>query len=304
VINHRHKEARKATLVGFVSNIVLTFFKIVAGILGNSSAMIADAVHSISDFGTDLVVLTSIKASSRPKDHNHKYGHGKIETLATGLIGGVLLLVGIGLVFSAIKAIYGHFTIKPLVKPGMIALYAAVVSMLVKEVLFRYTIVVGKAISSKVVIANAWHHRSDVLSSMGTVVGIGGAIFLGSKWVILDPIAAIVVSFFILKIAVKIIFETTSELIETSLPNEIETEIIALANSVNGIHEPHSLKTRHIGNDIAIEMHVFVDPEMNVLNAHDLTLEVEKKIFDRFGKNTHISIHVEPLEKQADRLIG
>lgn len=297
MINHRHKEARKATLVGFLSNIALTLFKIAAGILGNSSAMVADAVHSISDFGTDLVVLTSLKAASKPKDHNHKYGHGKIETLATGLIGVVLLLVGIGLVYSSIKVIYGHFTYEPLAKPGMIALYAAILSMLVKEGLFRYTIDVGKKLNSKVVIANAWHHRSDVLSSMGTVVGIGGAIFLGSKWVILDPMAAIVVSFFILKIALKIISETISELIETSLPNKTENEIVALANSVQGIHEPHSLKTRHIGNDIAVEMHVFIDPEMSVLKAHDLTLEVEKKLFDRFGSNTHISIHVEPLEK-------
>lgn len=295
--NHRHKQARKATIVGFISNLVLTLFKVVAGVVGNSSAMIADAANSASDLGTDLVVLTSLKVSSRPKDQNHKYGHGKIETLATGFIGGVLLLVGLGLIFSSSKAIYGHFAVEPLARPGLIALYAGILSMVLKEVLFKYTMRIGKKYNSKVVVANAWHHRSDVYASMGTVVGIAGAIFLEPRWVILDPIAAIVVSFFILKVAFKIVRETVSELIETSLPSNIEAEIIELTDSVKGIHEPHSLKTRHIGNDIAIEMHVFVDPEMNVNDAHDLTLEVEGRLYERFGQDTYISIHVEPLEK-------
>ncbi len=300
----RHKEARKVTFVGLVANIILTIFKFVAGVLGNSSAMIADAVHSVSDFATDLVVITSLRASSKPHDHKHRYGHGKIETLATALIGGVLILVGAGLIYSSAMAIQGHFSSLPLQKPGLVALIAAVLSVVVKEILFRYTINVGNRIKSKVVVANAWHHRSDAFSSLGTIIGIGGAILLGSRWVILDPIAAIVVSFFILKVAVQILRETISELIETSLSREIESEILSLVNSVEGIHEPHSLKTRHLGNDIAIEMHVFVDPEMNVMQAHDLTLEAESKLLGRFGSTTHISIHVEPLEKCQNKNEG
>ncbi len=299
--DQRHKEAKKVTLVGFVLNLILTVFKFAAGVLGNSSAMIADAVHSVSDFATDLVVLTSLKISTKPNDHNHHYGHGKIETLAAALIGGVLLLVGVWLIYSSAMAINEHFTVEPLQEPGLVALFAAVFSVAIKEVLFRHTINVGNRINSKVIVANAWHHRSDSFSSLGTIIGIGGAILLGTHWVILDPIAALVVSFFILKVALRILKETLLELTEISLPSETQSEILNLAGSVKGIHQPHSLKTRHIGNNIAVEMHVFVDPTINVLQAHDLTLEVERKLFDRFGSTTHISIHVEPLEKCQNR---
>jgi len=294
VKKQRNKEAKKVTLVGFISNLFLTFCKLLAGLLGNSAAMVADAIHSISDFVTDIIVLFSIGASSRPRDHNHKYGHGKIETLATAFIGGILLFVGFGLLYSAAKSIHQHFSVEPLVRPGMIAFYAAILSMAVKEVLFRYTIVVGENIKSKVVVANAWHHRSDVFTSLATLVGIGGAIFLGPKWVILDPLAAIFVSFYILKIAFVITKETLSELIETSLSSETEKEILNIADSVVGVRDPHNLKTRSIGNDIAIEMHVYVDPVMNVQRAHELTVEIENKLFERFGQDTHVSIHVEP----------
>jgi len=291
----RQKEANKVTWIGFFSNLLLTVFKIVAGILGNSAAMIADAAHSVSDFVTDLVVVGSLKVSSKPKDGNHKYGHGKVETLATAFVGILLLFVGLGILFAAVRNIFNHYRVEPMQSPGMIALYAAVASIIIKEILFRYTIVVGKRINSKVVVANAWHHRSDAFSSIGTVIGISGAIFLGPRWVILDPVAAILVSFFILRVAFFISLDSLAELIETSLPKQHEREIIELAESVDGVHNPHDLKTRKIGNDIAIDLHINVKRDLNIEDAHDITVELEKCLRNKYGQDTHISIHTEPL---------
>jgi cation diffusion facilitator family transporter len=291
----RQKEANKVTWIGFFSNLLLTVFKIVAGILGNSAAMIADAAHSVSDFVTDLVVVGSLKVSSKPKDGNHKYGHGKVETLATAFVGILLLFVGLGILFAAVSNIFNHYRVEPMQSPGMIALYAAVASIIIKEILFRYTIVVGKRINSKVVVANAWHHRSDAFSSIGTVIGISGAIFLGPRWVILDPVAAILVSFFILRVAFFISLDSLAELIETSLPKQHEREIIELAESVDGVHNPHDLKTRKIGNDIAIDLHINVKRDLNIEDAHDITVELEKCLRNKYGQDTHISIHTEPL---------
>lgn len=291
----RQKEANKVTWIGFFSNLLLTVFKIVAGILGNSAAMIADAAHSVSDFVTDLVVVGSLKVSSKPKDGNHKYGHGKVETLATAFVGIVLLFVGLGILFAAGRNIFNHYRVEPMQSPGMIALYAAIASIIIKEILFRYTIVVGKRINSKVVVANAWHHRSDAFSSIGTVIGISGAIFLGPRWVILDPVAAILVSFFILRVAFFISLDSLAELIETSLPKQQEREIIKLAESVDGVYYPHDLKTRKIGNDIAIDLHINVKRDLNIEDAHDITVELEKCLRNKYGQDTHISIHTEPL---------
>ncbi|HSV87531.1 MAG TPA: cation diffusion facilitator family transporter [Bacteroidales bacterium] len=291
----RKKEANKVTLIGFIVNLILTGVKILAGIIGQSSAMIADAVHSLSDLSTDLVVLGTLRVSSKPKDGNHKYGHGKVETLARAFIGIVLIVVGLGVLVGAILAIYRHFTYEPIQSPGLVAFYAAIASIIVKEGLYRYTIYVGKKVNSKVVIANAWHHRSDGFSSIGTVIGIGGAIFLGQQLTILDPIAAIVVSFFIFRVAISITWESLSELIETSLPKQYEREIFDLAASVDGVYFPHDIKTRWVGNDIAVDMHICVYPQLNIEQAHRITSEVEQCICKKYGEDTHVSIHTEPL---------
>lgn len=288
-------KARKVIWIGFVANLILTAIKIAAGIFGRSSAMIADGVHSVSDFATDLVVIGSLSVSQRPRDHNHKYGHGKVETLATAFVGGVLILVGAGLFYSGIMKIYGVTQGELLPQPGMGALYAAVGSVVIKEILFRYTLEAGRQTHSQVVIANAWHHRSDVYSSFGTLLGISGAIFLGRDWVILDPIAAVIVSFFIFKVALKITRETLMELIETSLPKEHEEEILQIASEVEGVHDPHELKTRKIGNQIAIDIHIKVHNDLNIEQAHDITVVLEKTLRRAYGKETYISVHAEPL---------
>jgi cation diffusion facilitator family transporter len=292
----RHQLANRVTWIGFFANLLLMVFKFTAGILGRSSAMIADAVHSISDFGTDLVVVGSLKVASRPRDGNHKYGHGKVETLAAAFVGLVLFAVGIGIFGSGLMKVIGHFGQSPLEKPGTIALVAALVSIVIKEALYQYTVRVGTQINSQVVLANAWHHRSDSFSSIGTVLGIGGAILLGDDWVILDPLAAMVVSFFIFRVVFRIMRESVLELIETSLPGKKERRILDIAAATSGVHNPHDLKTRKIGQTVAIDLHIEVENQLNVEEAHDITVKLEKNLRHEFGEDTFISIHTEPLK--------
>ena len=292
----RHQQASRVTWIGFFANVLLMVFKLVAGIIGRSSAMVADAIHSITDFGTDLVVVGSLRAAARPRDGNHKYGHGKIETLAAGFVGLILFGVGFGIFGSGLIKIIGHYGATPLVKPGMIALFAALLSILIKEILYQYTLSVGKNLDSQVLLANAWHHRSDSFSSIGTVLGIGGAIFLGDNWVILDPLAAMLVSFFIFRVALRITKEAFLELIETSLPRKKEQLIMDIACQTKGVHNPHDLKTRKIGHNIAIDLHIEVPNTLNVEQAHDITVKLEDSLRKEFGEDTFISIHVEPLK--------
>lgn len=294
--NNRQKEIVKITLWGSVANFILLILKFAAGIIGHSSAMIADAVHSLSDFVTDIIVLVFIHVSSKPKDQSHDYGHGKYETLATSIIGFVLLFVGAGIFWSGLTKIIAFSKGEPLESPGMIALIAAIVSILVKELLYQLTRAVGKKVNSQAVVANAWHHRSDAFSSIGTLIGIGGAILLGPKWRVLDPVAAVVVSFFIVKVSLELIMPAINDLLEKSLPDETETEIVSIIRNVNEIKDPHNLRTRRIGNDYAIEIHVRVDGSVSVSHAHELTLEVEKRLREQYGENTHIAVHVEPLK--------
>lgn len=291
----RKKEIVKATLVGSVVNLFLLAFKFAAGIFGRSSAMIADAVHSLSDFATDIVVLVCIRISTKPRDEDHHYGHGKYETLATAIIGIILFFVGLSLMWNGADKIIGFwFRGETLTSPGMIALIAALVSIVSKEILYHYTKRVGKRVNSQSVIANAWHHRSDALSSVGTALGIGGAILLGPKWNVLDPLAAVVVSVFILKVAVQLIRPAIDELLEKSLPPEQEKEILDIVLSIPGVSDPHNLRTRRIGSECAIELHVRADDRMTVTQAHILTKEIEEKLRKKYGTGTFITVHVEP----------
>lgn len=296
-VQNRKKEIMKITLLGSVCNFILLVFKFVAGILGHSSAMIADAVHSLTDFVTDIIVLLFVNISSKPKDEGHDYGHGKYETLATSIIGIVLLCVGIGLFWEGMNKIIGfYFRGEALESPGMIALIAALISIVVKEALYQYTVIVGKRQNSQAVIANAWHHRSDAFSSIGTALGIGGAILLGDNWRVLDPLAAVVVSVFIVKVAFQLVIPAINDLLEISLPKEVEEEILSVILETPAVKNPHNLRTRRIGNDFAIEVHIRVDGNTTVTRAHELMCEIEKRLRDRFGSGTHIALHVEPIK--------
>lgn len=293
--NQREKEIYKVTIVGALANVTLLIFKFVAGIISNSAAMIADAVHSLSDFITDVVVIVFVKISSKPQDKSHDYGHGKFETLATLIIGIALIFIGLMILYNGASATYRCIWLgEELHRPGMIAFWAAIFSIILKEAVYQYTVFKGRNLNSQAVIANAWHHRSDAFSSIGTAVGIGGAIFLGDKWVVLDPIAAIVVSVFIINVSLKIIIKSINELLEKSLPDEIENEIIKVAESFDMVKDVHDLRTRRIGNNIAIEMHLLMDGNLSLQCTHNTTELIESELRKKYGEHTHIAIHVEP----------
>lgn len=291
---NREKEIFKVTLVGSAANVLLTVFKFIAGIVGNSAAMTADAIHSLSDLLTDAVVLVFVRISGKPEDCGHDYGHGKYETLATTLIGLALVTVAVGIGWKAATSFLFWWRGGTLAAPGMLALWAAVVSIALKEIVYRYTVHYGRKLNSPAVEANAWHHRSDALSSLGTLVGIGGAILLGNRWTILDPLASLVVSFFILRVAWKLLKQGFDELMEASLPEDVENEILSIVSSFPNVQDPHHLCTRRIGNRYAIELHIRMDGNLPLSTAHSCTYEIESALKQRFGDTTHITIHVEP----------
>lgn len=292
----RQKETYRVTIAGSIINILLLAFKFAAGILGHSAAMIADAIHSLTDFVTDAIVLVFVRLGSKPTDRDHDYGHGKYETLASAIIGVSLLVVGMMICYSGVTKTYHAMCGEPLQQPGFIALAAAVASVVLKEWAYRFTVRVGRRCHSEAVVANAWHHRSDALSSVGTTVGIGGAIILGEKWAVLDPLTAIVVSFFIIKAAWSVLSKAVDELTDGSLPKETEDEIESIVSEDNEVSVVHNLCTRRIGNRIAIEMHVRMPGETSLYVAHRHATEIEQRLKQRFGADTHISIHLEPVK--------
>lgn len=294
----RERSIYRVTIVGSIVNFLLLVFKFIAGIVGHSAAMIADAVHSLSDFVTDIIVIVFVRISAKPADSSHGYGHGKFETLATAIIGAVLLAVAAGIFYSGGKDIWAAAHGATLPAPGKIALVAAFVSIALKEALYQYTVYKGSKLNSQAVIANAWHHRSDAFSSVGTLLGVGGAIAGGERWHILDPIAAIVVSLFIAKIALSILRNSMEELLEHSLPASIEEDILHTILTVDGVSAPHHLRTRRIGNNYAIEVHIRIDGNATLTEAHRITTMVERRLKERYGEGTHINIHTEPTKQQ------
>lgn len=282
------------TLVGSVVNIILTVFKIFAGVLGRSTAMIADGIHSLSDLLSDIVVIVFVKISAKGRDKDHDYGHGKFETFATLIISLMLIVVAVNLMSGGINKIRQILDGGEVSSPGMIALWAAVASIVLKEILYRYTIIQGKALNSPMMIANAWHHRSDAFSSVGSLLGIAGAIFLGDKFVILDPITGCVISIFILVMAVKMSVPAIKELLDVSLPDDVEEKIEATAKSVKGVIDLHELKTRREGPGIIMEGHLVLDSDISLKEAHNISKKVEESLRKEFGPETQISLHLEP----------
>ena len=290
----RTKDIYRVTLVGSVINVVLLLFKFVAGIIGHSAAMLADAVHSLSDFVTDVIVLVFIRISGKPQDKSHDYGHGKFETLAMTLIGVALLLVALGILNSGALKIKLWLEGEQLEAPGTIALWAALLSVVLKEGVYRYSMIKARQLNSPAVEANAWHHRSDALSSIGTAVGIGGAIFLGQRWTVLDPIASVVVGIFIVKVSVSLLRRGIGDLLEESLPDAVEEEILQMVAALPGLSKPHDLRTRRIGNHYAIELHILMDGDITLREAHDKASKVEDILKRHYGQETHVAVHVEP----------
>ena len=290
----RVQRITRITVFGTIVNTLLLAFKFLAGILGGSAAMLADAVHSLSDFLTDIVVLVFVKISNRPADRKHSYGYGKYETLATLCIGIALLAVGIGIAVDGVEKIIQVWNGETLAQPGWIAFWAAIASIVLKELTYWLTIRVAKQVDSEALRANAWHHRSDALSSIGTGLGIGGAILLGQKWTILDPIAALIVSVFIVLTALRLTYGALGEFLEQSLPEENENEIRAIVAADKELSELHHLCTRRLGNRVAIEMHLRMPGNTPLTIAHRHASAIEQQLKQRFGDQTHINIHLEP----------
>ncbi len=298
----RQKRIYKVTFIGSLVNLALVILKISAGVLGRSGAMLADGIHSLSDFTTDVIVLIFVRLSSKPKDCNHAYGHGKYETMATTLLGIVVLAVGLGLFWDSIQKIRFIIGGGIVDQPTAWVLYVAVCSIVCKEALYRYTIRVGKQVNSSLVLANAWHHRSDAYSSIGTFIGVGGAFLLGNEWVILDPIAAALVSLFIMRVAFQLMSPSINDLLERALPREIQEDILDLIGSVPKVTDPHNLRTRRIGNDFAIEVHIRLAPKMTVQQSHDISCEIESRLRKKYGIHTHVAIHIEPIKDSISNL--
>ena len=291
------QKVNRVTVQGLILNIGLVILKLGAGLTSHSGAIIADAFHSLSDFSTDVALLWGMRAASRPADDDHQYGHGKIETmLCAGM--GILLFAVAGAIFfeGAVKVVH---VIRGVVitRPGWFAFLVALISVVTKEWMYRKTISVGRETGHQVLIANAWEHRSDALSSVGVMLGIFGAIVLGERWHVLDPVAAMVVSIFIARTAFLIVGQSFKELMDGALDAQQEQEILGLVHSINGASQAHKLRTRRVGQSVAIELHIRVRPDLNIKEAHDIATEVEDILKGRFGHGTFVSVHVEPLEK-------
>lgn len=291
---NREREIYKVTLVGSAGNLALLVFKFIAGIVGHSAAMMADAVHSLSDFVTDIIVILFVRVSAKPQDESHDYGHGKYETLASLFVGLALIAAATGIIVSGAVKFASWLHGEQLPAPGKLALWAALISIVVKELLYHYTARAGRRLDSQAVVANAWHHRSDALSSIGAAIGIGGAILLGDRWTVLDPLASMVVGAMLVKVAVDLLRGSMNELTECSLPAETEQEIEDIIRSFPDVCEPHNLRTRKIGNRIAIEAHIRMDGQVTLHEAHERATAIEHQLKSRFGSQTHVTIHMEP----------
>lgn len=288
------RRARRVTWVGFWWNAFLGVLKVVAGILAHSGALVADGIHSFSDFITDIIVIVSVGLARRKPDTKYSYGSGKYETFATMLIATALVIVGLLIVIEGadviVRVIHGHV----IDRPGVWALIACLVSIAVKEWLYRYTRRVGMAIGSQAVVANAWHHRSDALSSVATLAGIAGAYFLGDHWRVLDPVAQVIVGLFIIVVGVRMALPAINELLEVSLPEDISTAMENAIITTPGVLDYHHLRSRRNGPEVIIEVHIKVNPDITVREGHDIATHVENRLRDIVGRQSLITTHVEP----------
>lgn len=290
---------RHVTWVGFWVNAALGVLKILAGVFGRSSAMIADGIHSFSDFATDLIVIVMLGKSRKKADNRYQYGHGKYETMATLLIAIILAIVALGIFYEGVQKIVSFIAGSPIPEPRMLALVMAIISIGAKEGLFHYTRYWGRKIHSGSVVANAWHHRSDAISSAATLLGIAGAMFLGEQWHILDPIAAIVVSVFIMIMAIRTARPSVSELLEASLPAELTEQIKEVIRTTPGVVTYHHFRSRRNGNTVILDFHIKVLPEISLVRAHEISTNVERRLRQDLGSDIMVNIHVEPYENQT-----
>jgi len=291
----REARIRRITWIGLGTNLALAALKFAAGALGHSRAVVADAVHSLSDCGTDAAILVGTRLWSQPRDSDHPYGHARIEAVITMALGLVLAAVGVGIGYDAIASIPE----KHAQTPGIAALLAAAVSIVVKEVLYRWTIRVGRQVQSSAVVANAWHHRSDALSSVPAVLAVGAAILL-PQWTFLDHVGAVAVCLLIIQSAWKIVRPAVGELIDRGLPPEDCEAILRAVRECDGVESAHDLRTRRLGPGVALDIHIEVQPTLTVTEGHDIAEAARQRILELFPDVIDVVVHVDPVG-QASR---
>ena len=289
----RNRIEKRCTLVGMTSDVCLSALKIATGIVGHSSAILADGIHSISDTVTDALVYAMVRLSGKGVDERYRYGRGKFETLAAFLISIILVVVAIGLMNEGVSDVWAAFNGETLERPHNIALIVGIIAVVVKEGLYHYTRLKGRKTGSSALKAYAWHHRADALSTAATLAGVAGAMFMGERWRVLDPIAAIAVSVLILVLAYRLGRPAVDELLEVSLPQDEQSKITDIVNGVDGVKAFHNLRTRRNGNLRVVDIHIKVDGDLNVAHAHDITREIERQLSDALGE-VMTNIHVEP----------
>lgn len=294
VKNENYRTAVRVTQIGMGADTLLTLGKLLVGFLGNSAALVAEGLHSAADILFDLVVLIGMRIARKEVDANHPYGHGKYESLATLLLSLILLIVAVGIVWDAVGRIQDH----ELVAPAAITLWIAAGSMVIKELLYQYTVREGRRIGSKIIVANAWHHRSDAIASFAALVGIAGALM---GWPVLDPVAAIGVAFFVGKVGVEIAIEALRELTDaaTAIDKEIHDTIQRLINDHSEVKSAHLVKARRMGPDIMVDVHVVVDAFLSVSEGHQIADEVEKTLIQEVPDITSVMVHVDISDETA-----
>jgi len=286
--DERYRATRRVTIVGAVVNLLLSIGKVVIGVIGGSPALVADGIHSLSDLLTDIMVVWAAKHGSKDADEDHPYGHGRIETVVTVALGVVLLLVAAGIVYDAVSRLFHP---ERLTHPGVLALVMAGISVVSKEILYQYTLRVAKRIRSNLLRANAWHHRTDAISSIVVIFGIGGTM-AGLPY--LDAIAAVVVGLMIAKIAWELGWHAIHELVDTALEAERVEAIRRVIQSVDGVNELHTLRTRRMGADALVDVHIQVDPLLSVSEGHHISERVRQKVVSEIDEVQDVLVHIDP----------
>ncbi len=298
VNTHTHDQdvaaGMKVTVVGSVVNLLLVIFKLVAGFAANSQALIADGVHSVSDLFSDFVVALGLKWGRKSEDIDHPYGHARIETASSMIVGIFLIAVGLGIAYNAIESIYRH----NVATPGQFAIWAAAASILLKEGMYWWTVIIGRRLQSMALIGNAWHHRTDALSSVAVLIGVIAA-YVNPDWYLADAIAALVVTLFILKVGARLVWDALRELSDTAPDQDVLIAMAQTARNVAGVRQVHDLRARHSGSQIFVELHIVVDPSITVKQGHDIASGVKWKLLDNYADVTRVIVHVDPEPKES-----
>ncbi|KAA3633545.1 MAG: cation transporter [Calditrichaeota bacterium] len=287
------KSGMKVTIVGAIVNIFLVIIKLYFGFIGRSQALVADGIHSLSDLFSDAVVLLGLNWGAKDADDNHPFGHGRIETVSALVIGLLLIAVAVGIVYKSVQTLYHH---EP-VQPTIWTILAAFVSIVLKEILYHYTVYIGKKHKSLVIVANAWHHRTDAFSSIAVLIGITGA-YLNPNWVYADALASLFVTYFIVKVGWELIWQALKEVVDTAPDEEVLQLIRAISERIDGVLNAHDIKARYSGGRIITEVHIVVDKNLSVFEGHTIAKNVEYTLIDEIDELVKVIVHVDPSDNK------